>query len=129
MATVSGIGYNPVLTKSYKAVADYRAVNTNVFVYLTADGVVTRSTANTKAIGIMVNNPNINEQAEVIVLGTAPLRCGTAITINDWIKSDAVGEADQADTDLDNICARALIGGAHDDIIEVELVKGTLNIS
>lgn len=129
MATVSGVSYNPVLKKSINSSTDYSAAITNVAVIITADHEITRATANQKSIGIMVNKPDEDEQAEVIVLGTAPMKCGTAITKNDWIKTDALGEADVADTDLDNVIGMALQDGAHDDIIEVLLVHFTLNIS
>lgn len=123
MPTVSGVNYNPILTKSFKSSADYSAAITNVAVVISADGIVTRATANQKAVGIMVNRPNTNEAAEVIMIGTAPMKCGTGITRNDYIKTDSLGEADVADTDKDEVVARAMISGAHDDIIEVELIK------
>ena len=128
MATVSGISYNPLLKKSWKSAADYSAAITNVAVYLTAENTITRCGANAKGNGIMVNKPNTGEAAEVITHGTAPMKCGTAIALNDWIKSDGLGEADVADTDKDKVIAQALMGGAHDDIIEVRVVSFTLSV-
>jgi len=123
MATVSGVNYNPVLKLSYNSSADYSAAVTNVAVYLSAEGEITRCGANAKALGIMVNKPGEDEQAEVIVLGTAPMKAGTTITLNDYIKTDALGEADVADTDKDEVIARALQGASDGDIFEVELMK------
>ena len=128
MATVSGQSSNPVLTKSFKSAADYSAAVTNVAVYLSAENTVTRCGANAKAIGIMVNNPNTNEAAEVIVLGTAPMKAGTAITLNDWIKTDTIGEADVADTDKDKVIGLALQGASDGDIFEVLLLHSLASI-
>ena len=123
-ATLSGVQFNPILVKSLKSAADYSAAQTSVFVTITGDQIVTKSGTGEQAIGIMINKPGLGEAAEVVVLGTAPLKLTGTVAQNDYIKVDSVGTGIKSDTNLEKACAIALQDGDSGDEIEVLIIHG-----
>ena len=129
MATISGVGCNPQLVSGFKSSANYSSAATNLFMYVTDDMTLTTAGADTKAIGIRMNKPNIGEAVEFAIGGTALLKIGSGgCTQNDYLKSDASGQGVVAGTTKDIFCAIALQDGAEGDEIMVLVCIGVLNI-
>jgi len=121
-ATLSGVQFNPILVKSLKSAVDYSAADTNVFVTMTDDQIVTKSGTGEQAIGIMINKPGLGEAAEVVLLGTAPLKLTGTVAQGEYIKVDAAGTGVKSDTNLEKACAIALQDGVTGDEIEVLII-------
>lgn len=68
--------------KQYRFVAVSANLTVNV---ASADG--------QRALGVLLNDPLQDQEAEVIVFGTTKVEAGEAITAGDYVKTDSVGRA------------------------------------
>lgn len=79
-------------------------------------------------VGVLQNAPASGEQATYRFLGTSKVVASGAISIGDWVTSDASGKATTTTTDKDVVVGRALQAAAADgDIIEIQLSIFTLS--
>jgi len=85
-------------------------------------GVILTSARTDVAIGILQNEPTVNEAALVRIDGTSKVIIGTPIAIGGLVTMDASGKGYTGNTDKDIIIGIALETGAADgDIIEILL--------
>lgn len=104
------------------AAADLTAAQFH-FVELDSSGDVALSGAGERAIGVLNNDPDTGEPAEVIVSGVAKVAIGAAVDPGEWVASDANAEAIPA-TSTAFALGIALTGAANaNEVISVLLVS------
>lgn len=104
------------------------------FVYLSADQTVSKcTTGHVIAIGVLQNNPEINEEALVRVIGTSKVKAGTplavAITAGVRVISNVSGAADgsaASNGTPQTLLGVALEGAVADDVFEIFLIQDTI---
>ena len=116
--------FNPLPPISLDAAADYRTTGQFRFVDVDSNGrAVKVATAGAYGIGILMNNPNQYEAAEVAYAGVAKVVVGSGgVTAGNVLQSDANGAAIAA-SDEDYCLAKALETGAAGSIISVLLIS------
>jgi len=109
-----------VLDITFKATADLRTKQYYI-VYMDGTDAVNVCGANGKAIGILQNEPNINEAAVVRVGGTSKVICSdTSVAVGDYLTSDSSGKAEEYDANYEFCIGMALEAcGTANDIIEM----------
>lgn len=91
-------------------------------VQLAADGEVEVAEGATDLIvGVLQNKPESGEQAVYRFLGTTKVKAGGAISVGDWVTTDASGEAVATTTDGNIVIGRALEAADDGDVFEVQL--------
>lgn len=116
-------GENAILCKTYTADADLSSYQYR-FVKLTATGIAICGNGEVP-IGILQNDPNIGEQANVMLMGISNLVAHAAIAINATLGSQAVGRAVTVSADTNTYNAIALEAAtAQGDEIKVLLTAG-----
>lgn len=77
-------------------------------------------------VGVLQNTPGAGEMATYRFIGTAKVKLGGTVGIGAWVTSDASGHGVATTTANDAVIGRALEAGVDGDIIEVQLMIGTL---
>ena len=95
---------------TFNAEADLRLYRYHVVKLGTAANSVGLSTAATDAgvIGVLQNEPNLNEQAIVRIFGPSKCYVDEAITKGDWLAADGTSHAIQNVADRNVVVGRAL---------------------
>lgn len=108
---------------SFVAGEDLSSVGPNCAVKLhTTENQVVKCSANGDAIGILQNNPESGQLATVRIHGSAKVKAGAAVTLNDKVKSDASGRAVTGGTSADVNFGQAMeAAAAANELIEVLL--------
>lgn len=114
-----------------KADADLSA-NRYRFVTATASNGAALAGANARALGTLQNKPKSGEAASILTEGQTKVVAGGAFSVGDYVKSDANGKAVQvtgeaAGTIVELLGIALEAAAALDDIVEIQLVHGTLN--
>jgi len=108
------------LDLTFEAGADLRTKQYYIL-YLSGDQTVSVSGSNGKAIGVLQNEPNSGEAAQVRVSGTTKvIASDTSIAAGDYLTSDGNGKAEEADANNEFCIGMALEAvDTGDDIIEM----------
>lgn len=111
------------VVEAFKAEADLSAKQYHFVKLGTADGQIVASAANNNAVGVLLNDPQLNDAAEVAVDGGALVQLGGTVTRGDLLESDAAGKAVLA-AGAGNHQVRAIArhSGVANDIIPVKIV-------
>lgn len=87
----------------------------------TTEDTIVLAGSDDRVIGVLDNKPKSDEQASVIISGTAKVKAGGTIAYGDYVVSNASGQAIKRTTES-NVVGIALEAGASGDIIEILLM-------
>lgn len=109
---------------SFISAADYSASGINTLMILSnaADNQVTQATADTEAIGVLMNNPKSGEAAAVALGDTVKVYLSGSITRGDRVSSYTGGKVIALGSQH-NVFGLALESGSDGDLIEVLVQK------
>ena len=109
--------------KTYKAGADLRAKQYHFVKFGATKDVVVACAANERAIGILMNQPNSNEAAEIALPGAgALLKVSEVVALGKLLTSTAAGQGEVADAAGEFCGAMAYEDGVADDVIFVMVI-------
>jgi len=109
----------------YRSNSSYTSLSATKYIFVQATGAYRANMAanptSTAVLGVMQNNPDVDEAMTIAVAGLSKVVAGAAITVNQLITCDTSGRA-AAVTSGDMACGRALeASGADGDVITAML--------
>lgn len=121
-----------LLDKTFKAGSDLSAKQYYIVKMCSSTtpyGVILGAANTDEVIGVLQNEPAMNEAAVVRVFGTTKVIAGTPIAIGEWVVSDASGKAQNVQADKNTVIGLALeTASADGDIIEILLTHFTASV-
>lgn len=121
---------NLLLTKSFNLSSDHNALSAALdqFIFVrigSADGEVGQAYSNDRTIGVSQSTAKKSEGIDVGMIGISKLRLGGAVTRNQPLRADAIGEGVRwLGAAASHIGAIALESGADGDVVAVLLTSG-----
>lgn len=121
---------NLLLTQSYNVSSDHNALSAALdqFIFVrigSADGEVGQAYSNDRTMGVSQSTAKKSEGIDVGMIGISKLRLGGAVTRNQPLRADSIGEGVRwLGAAASHIGAIALESGADGDVIAVLLTSG-----
>lgn len=113
------------IPSGFTAGADLSVTGQHRFVSLGANKTVTLTGNNALALGVLMNQPESGDEAQVLVAGIAKVEAGEAVAVNDKIGSDANGRSKTALTASEMMGIAITPAAAAGVIHEVLLLGGS----
>lgn len=120
----------PIKLVGYTAGADLNASQYR-FVTLASSGQVVEAVDNTadRPVGVLVNDPNTGQEAEVVVLGVTKIVAGETLAVGDSIKVGTAGKAAKAGTTAGDHNVGVVLSAAGADGVYATVAVNCVNVT